>query len=71
MTMFQENHVFTEGERALVTHMVPLGTGVWIACRFSSVLTLLDSTSMQPLQQVQTRRQGKFSGFFIIVTETR
>ncbi|XP_063691132.1 JNK-interacting protein 3-like isoform X4 [Bolinopsis microptera] len=48
----KENHVFAEGERALVTHMVPLGTGVWIACRFSSVLTLLDSNTMQPLQQV-------------------
>ena len=44
--------MFAEGERALVTHMVPLGTGVWIACRFSSVLTLMDSNTMQPLQQV-------------------
>ena len=44
--------MFVEGERSLVTHMVPIGHGVWVACRFSSVLTLLDSNTMQPLQQV-------------------
>ena len=54
--VFQEEHPFEEGERSLVTHMVPVGHGVWVACRFNSVLTLLDTNTLQPLQQVSSFR---------------
>jgi len=48
----KDDFMFTEGVRSLITHMVSVGTGVWLAYRFSPVLTLLDSRTRQPIQQI-------------------